>query len=94
MAQSTFNFYLQGDYLMWNQVEGKVYNLFDKKRINFPKNWMWKKLFEWWGQRYNSTKFTLYHPENEHDVTEGAREYTLQDASFMCEKTHMLCARW
>ena len=43
--------------------------------------------------------YTLYHPENDRDVTERVQEYTLQDASFMgqsrcsflnvCENAHV-----
>ena len=34
---------------------------------------------------FNFSKYTLSHPENNHDITEHAQEYTLQEASFMCQ---------
>ena len=35
----------------------------------------------------NKMQMTIYlsHPENDRDVTERVQEYTLQDASFMCQ---------
>ena len=72
-------------HLSSNSIDHRRDRLSTESNNTIPAHWRGKDSPGGPPRRYSNKLYyyTLSHPENDHDVTEHAKLYTLQDASFM-----------